>query len=512
MTPITRTLSLLSLSVSSVFATDYYLDASRGDDSAAGKTLATAWRTIERINTAELEPGDRVLLKSGEVFTGFFHAQQSGSKDDPITLTAYGDGPKPIIAAEGNTEMALHLDNVSHWTVEGVEFTNLGRERAPGRRGILITADKGGVFENITIRANTIRDVNGVFSKDDGGGAGIFWNISNQGSKSRLDGLLIEDNHLYRCDRDGIRGWMHPWHDLSNLSTNTIIRRNLLEDIGGDGIVPLGMEGALVEYNRIYGLRKRIENINTDSKVSMNAGPSIGIWPWSSKNTHIRFNEVWGYEGTFDGQGFDSDFNSDNTLFEFNWSADNKGGFFLICSWSQLEDTGQSIGNTNTIIRHNISFNDHTRSFVLNGPIRNVSIYENIVYNTIEEELQLVIDTPWDPGTFSHSVSFRDNLFYTTGLATISQGTWHPSSLGTWQPQKPINRKTVTFEGNAYLNVEGFNGQKHEEPEMRTLNRKETLGSLVDRLEGDPKVREGFIELNKFLMGSRYWDKVKAAL
>ena len=32
---------------------------------------------------------------------------------------------------------------------------------------------------------------------------------------------------------------MDPWDDLSHLSTNVVIRGNLLEDIGGDGIVPI---------------------------------------------------------------------------------------------------------------------------------------------------------------------------------------------------------------------------------------------------------------------------------
>ena len=39
----------------------------------------------------------------------------------------------------------------------------------------------------------------------------------------------------------------------------------------------------------------------------MHAGASVGIWPWSSKDSVIRFNEVWGYKGTFDGQGLDSE-------------------------------------------------------------------------------------------------------------------------------------------------------------------------------------------------------------
>ena len=126
-----------------------------------------------------------------------------------------------------------------------------------------------------------------------------------------------------------------------------------------------------------------------------------------------------GYAGTFDGQGLDSDFNCEDAVFEYNLSADNAGGFFLVCDWSMHKDSGQSIGNKNTIIRHNISLNDHLRGFVLNGYICRVKICENIVYNTIESEYHLIVDTPWEAGRFAESVEICDNLFYTTGLARI---------------------------------------------------------------------------------------------
>ncbi|MEX0326521.1 MAG: hypothetical protein AB3N33_10590 [Puniceicoccaceae bacterium] len=229
------------------------------------------------------------------------------------------------------------------------------------------------------------------------------------------------------------------------------------------------------------------------------------MWPWSSRNTLFRFNEVWGYRGTFDGQGFDSDYNCSGTTFEYNLSADNAGGFFLICNWAKHVESGQSIGNSDTLIRHNISFNDHVRSFVLNGPVETVRIQENIIYNTIEEDLPVIIDSPW--GRYAESVEVTGNLFYTTGTARIFQGTWAGDGLGNWKYEGPINREAIRFMGNAYTRV-----KDHEEVGMQRLDQEASLGELIERLQDDETARAGFSSLLQFLEGSRHWDILKESL
>jgi hypothetical protein len=506
-----RLFFLFFLSLAALPAADYYLDASNGSDKANGLSEATAWKSLQRLKKAVLEPGDTIYLRAGETFRGQFYSSASGDKGNPIQVTRYGEGPKPQIAAQGQHKSAFFLENVSHWIVDGIEITNTGVEPEAKRRGVLVRANGGGVYGNIVLRNLTVRDVNGSVSKAKGGGSGIRWEVIGKNQATRIDGLLIENCHILRCDRDAIKGMMDPWDDLSNLSTNVVIRGNLLEDIGGDGIVPIGTDGALVEFNRLYRARQRINNIG-ERVVAEYAGPSVGIWPWSSKNTHVRFNEVWGYAGVFDGQGFDSDFNCDGTLFEYNLSGNNAGGFFLICNWSKHQDSGQSIGNLNTIIRHNISFNDHVRGFVFNGPIENVKIQGNIIYNTIEDELQLIVDTPWDAGRHAQSVEVTGNLFYTTGVARIYQGTWDSSSVGLWKGMKAINRDTFTFRGNGYSKVAGYKDQPHVEPGMQMLDEEETLRSLIKRFDPYPEIRNNFDKMHQFLMGSRYWSELESAL
>jgi hypothetical protein len=489
--------------VSPLAAAEYFVDAVQGRDKANGLSPESAWKSLERVNDTEFSAGDVIRFRNGQAFPGQLRLRSSGSSGNPIRISYYGDGPKPHIKGEGRKRAAVVLDNVSHVVVDGLEVTNTGPEPEARRVGVLVKAADAGVVRSIVLRNLTVRDVNGSISKEEGGGTGIRWEVVSRKKPSRIDGLLIEDCHVVRCDRDAIKGSMEPWTDMSFLSTNVVIRNNLLEDIGGDGIVPIGTDGTVVEYNRLYGARQRFDP--TVPETSQRAGPSVGMWPWSSKNTQFRYNEVWGYRGTFDGQGFDSDYNCSGTTFEYNLSGDNAGGFFLICNWAMHQEAGRSIGNSNTLIRRNISLNDHVRSFVLNGPVSDVRIEENIIFNTIEEELPVIIDTPW--GGYAESVEVIDNLFYTTGQARIFQGTWAGDGLGNWKYEGPINRETFRFSGNAYRSV-----ADHQEPEMKQLGDDETLQSLIDRLTDDPEAPEGFGKLMNFLRESRHWDDIKAAL
>src|SRR3954463_12928290 len=51
-----------------LLAATYYVSAS-GNDNAEGTTIATAWKSIARVNQADLNPGDKVLFEGGHTFS-----------------------------------------------------------------------------------------------------------------------------------------------------------------------------------------------------------------------------------------------------------------------------------------------------------------------------------------------------------------------------------------------------------------------------------------------------------
>ncbi len=307
----------------------YYLDSDAGDDAHDGSTSAQAWKSLQPANDHLFQPGDQLLLKAGTHYKGQFKPQGSGDSARPILLGKYGQGAMPRIDGSGETRDTLLLRNVEFWDVQDVEITNLGTNRAPSRTGVRIVSDDFGAMRHIHLRRLYVHDVNGDLRKSREG-CGIFFE-SRGGNSSHFDDLLVEDCHVVGTDRNGI------CQRTSNRarSVHVIIRGNRLEDIGGDGIKLWGSNGGLVEHNILRGGRTRCEDY------------AAGIWPFDCDDTVIQFNEVSGMKGDKDGQGFDSDYLCRRSLFQYNYSRDNEGGFMLICA------PGNSY-NEDTVIRYNI--------------------------------------------------------------------------------------------------------------------------------------------------------------
>jgi hypothetical protein len=74
----------------------YYMDATGGDDGNDGRSPATAWQTIGKVNGASLRPGDRVLFKRGETWT----LAAGLAVANGVTYADYGVGALPIL--DGN--------------------------------------------------------------------------------------------------------------------------------------------------------------------------------------------------------------------------------------------------------------------------------------------------------------------------------------------------------------------------------------------------------------------------
>ena len=87
----------------SLNARNFYISSSMGNDaysSSQAQNQSTPWRSLSKLNSffSNLTGGDVVNFKAGDVFYGSIIATQSGSAGNPITLTSYGSGNKPLIS------------------------------------------------------------------------------------------------------------------------------------------------------------------------------------------------------------------------------------------------------------------------------------------------------------------------------------------------------------------------------------------------------------------------------
>lgn len=454
---------------------NYYLDSLNGDDVQDGRTPATAWRSLEMLKDVELQTGDSVLLKRGTTFTGILEVTGSGTSGKPVVIDAYGNGDKPCIIAPDHSLYAVLIKNSNYLTVQNLEVVNQGSEPMPWRTGVKVLAENYGISRNIILNALNIHDVNGSRVKQEGGGSGIL--VENKGEQilSSFDSLTIENCVIRRCERNAMIWSSAYWsRNKWNPSTNTIVRKNLIEEVPGDGIVPIGCINMVIEYN----LMRNCPATLPDTEAA------AGFWPWSCDDTILQFNEVSDYKASWDAQGFDSDYNCTNTTIRYNYSHDNEGGFVLICN-SGNTDPAMSIGNQGTVVAYNISINDATRlqetrqgifspTIHIPGPSVNTLVNNNILHVNRKPETwvdrSIITADSWDG--YADRTTFKENLFY------VAQ----PTEIRLYESTNNV------FTGNYYL------GEFIGMPEDKDARKKPALYNEI--LDQDA---EGFDSLS-FLM------------
>lgn len=128
--------------------TTYYVDFTTGDDADTGLTEELAWKTWDKARVQTYAAGDFIKFKCGEVWDVFttytnefrWSLGQSGASGNPITITSYGTGAKPIIRAildvKGVTDdwtdmtgniwrrTTTGLESVHRVWIDGSGFTN----------------------------------------------------------------------------------------------------------------------------------------------------------------------------------------------------------------------------------------------------------------------------------------------------------------------------------------------------------------------------------------------------
>lgn len=427
-TIVLATMTSLMACTQQATTTNYYFDSVNGNDANVGTSPERAFKTLNKLNTLAVSAGDSVLLKSGSVFTEKLYFSGKGESGKPIVIGKYGGQPMPHIKGDATELEMVHIFNSEHLVVRDLEISNKGEKIRPHLSGLFVELHNYGKAEDITIDNLFIHDVYGSLikgegheHKDAGGGqAMMLKNFKDDGTdsiQSYFDGLLVQNCLLKDSQRNGIIMWGNwvrkEW--LPNL--NVVIRNNVLDGIPGDGIVPTACDGALVEYN-----------------VMKNCPPTLpateacdGIWPFSSDNTVVQYNIVSGHKSQTDGYGFDSDYNCKNSLFQYNLSDNNEGGFLLLCnSGGWPEDW--SAGNTGTIVKYNISINDGIRKHIvlekktdyyspvihITGPTRNSTIANNLFYIYKKElpqmDKRLVQSDDWRG--YADSTYFQNNYIF----------------------------------------------------------------------------------------------------
>ncbi|WP_436499726.1 hypothetical protein [Actinokineospora sp. HUAS TT18] len=417
--------------------TQYYVDCSAGSNGSG--TQASPFNALSAISAITLAAGDGVWFKRGVTCLGQYSVQGSGSSSSGVVIGAYGTGTaRPKIDANGAVNAVL-LTAVSHVTLQDLELTAPG-DGTQTRRGVYAYASNAGTVSNVTLQRLYVHDVrgkmpstvtpfSGYVGKYANATGGIVVEAAGSATPTRFLGVNILDNDVRSVDRQGIYFWSnwcdtpsHPQGFASGACTedwypheDIVIRDNRLFDIGGDGVVPKTAKDILVEKNKVTGFNRRSNS------------PNIAFWSANTENATFQYNEASGGKGNLDSQGFDVDHSTVNTVFQYNYSHDNEGGFFLICPVS---------GNRDFVVRYNLSVNDKERLFqICTGAVTNGQIYNNtiVVGNGLQPKVVYAPD-----GVNDADITFTNNIIRREDGATLG-----------WTLTDP----NIVFDHNAFYNV-----------------------------------------------------------
>jgi len=424
----------------------YYVSSSSGDDAASGTSKGAPWKTLKRVEDAELGPGDRVLFKGGERFSGTLRLSKVlGAAGARVMLSSYGGGRATI---DGGTGSGLILESCEYVTVKDLRFVGSGRKR--GNDGYGIRLERGAHNEIDLVDASGFR----------------LAGISTGGDEStRITNAHVHDNGFAGISVQGATG------DLP-FTRNLYIGHSVAENNPGDpknttnhsgnGIVVGGLKGGLIEYCEATG--------NGWDMPREGNGP-VGIWGYFCDRLviqHCISHHNKTSKGGHDGGGFDLDGGATNSILQYNLSYANHGTGYLLCQYPGARPWKDNI------CRYNISIDDGRTNhfsgihFWAGGDdISDALVYNNLIVNG-RHAVRSTHDIP--------GLVFRNNVLVSDDAVVFG----------------PLHQ--ARFEGNLYLPrqdtalVRTPERLFHSLEEWAEATGEETIGDRLVGLVGDPRI------------------------
>jgi hypothetical protein len=336
-------------------STAYYVDCSATSNGSG--TSSSPWNSVSSVNAASLGPGDSVLFKSGTTCTGQLSPTGSGSAAAPIVMSTYGQGAQPIIDAGGAVGPVIHLVNQQQWEISNLELRNSANTPAY-RSGILAENASGGTLTHLKITGMTIRNISGYSGGWYATNAGVGVQTNHTSTVSTWDDITISNNTFDHVDRIPVAVTPDRDGQGTGLTTNVRIQSNTMRYSGGDDILVVKGQGALIDGNdTAYGGAKSLKACPPSGDYCN--GASASIWMSGSTDTIVQNNSAVCFVNEADGQGYDVDWGNHNTTFQYNYSRNNRGGFILVMPPINVpNEPTSSTPSDGTVIRYNVSEDD----------------------------------------------------------------------------------------------------------------------------------------------------------
>lgn len=299
-------ISAVPFSVSASDGEIYYVDSVSGNDENSGKSESSAWKTLEKVSSFDFSAGDKILLKRGESFEGTLFPKVSGTQDERITVSSYGEGRIPVIF--NASTMLVALVNISNWSFEGIEFT------APTGYGFAVIATENNTMENITVENCVFHDIS--MDSTDTGTAALFQTTDKSGAK--VNGLHVRNCEFYNCSWGIHSSGVNAERDQDvfessekNYHKNWLIENCYFHENKCAGIVLCSVKDGVVR------------NCKVENCATVQEDAYAPLWMHHADNVTVEYCEICGSTNPRDGMAIDFDGWTVNSTYDHIYSHDN---------------------------------------------------------------------------------------------------------------------------------------------------------------------------------------------
>ena len=350
----------------------YFFDSESTDGDG---TKEKPYSSLSKISDISFKPGTKIFLKKNSVFKEQFSLKNlNGEKDNPIIFTSYGDkGAKPkIVGKKALDKGIVYISNCSNILFQNMEIYSEIKEESAAK-GILVelsneeSTEEVKTYHNITLKNLYIHDIYGFSDKENQGMAmkskltgGIhLW--SSDGN-AKIDGFNVLNSKIENVTNVGIATWykvvgtrvskVSPYDDdfEKYAHTNVTISNNEISYIGKNAAFLRNIKGGKFDHNVVH-----------DTAIICNAGNQI-VTSYVD-DIVVEYNEGYNNKASLradgkvqDGAMLDSDLQTKNVIFQYNYSHNNSFGLYISCDGTSKNDKGAS---DNVILRYNVSINDY---------------------------------------------------------------------------------------------------------------------------------------------------------
>ena len=400
---------------------------------------------FDALRQANLGPGTNVFFERGKVFNGMFAPNAVGAPGDPVTISAFGTGDKPVIENNGvsyphptrasrTISAGVFLFNAEYVHVNNLEITNNnGGNQEEDLFGIYVLAEDTGRYHNeIYIEDNYVHNVNGQVAGKGRGGIHVHGYSPTSSNTATYNDLRIVNNVVNQIGGVGIatdvddlvNAHDFPGDSRENAITNLYVAHNWVGNTGRNSYILRDCDYGLCEYNT--------------SANSSRYSSGHSFFNFRTIGMVFQYNEAYGNtgpSGQSDRGGFDADYNSKGTIIQYNYSHSNN----WFCGIMKRR-------NADVTVRYNLSVNEEQGAYFY-GFNNDTDLVDLKIYNNTH-----YYDRSESPDIFVLNRTPRETTINNDIFCAVGSG-----SAGGSANSGPNN----TYNTNVYFNITPPNSESN---------------------------------------------------